>query len=419
MRTRTCTIAALLSMPALIPAARLTMLGQTAMVAPPVSIVLGAPRQLFQYNGPDAMGLFNVPDMHTAILQWPDKSYGVWITGNIGPVAGAVAELSTKDFLHFENAGPGGPRAEPVFAPSCREPTPPARGRGRAGRRGSAAAARGSADVGDCVENYDADYVGANTILTSASGKDLLMLYEAGNKSAGGEVIAHGWEYNVMALARSADKGRTWRREGVVLSGTDPKPTARTTVAQPGISEPGALVADGFIYLLYQYIANRASDDGPSVIQAARAPVSSDGIPGAWLKYFQGSFSQPGLGGQGTTILATANSGCTRPVEVWPARSSYLNAYVLTYLCNEGWFFSTSTDLVTWTAPTNFLPMAMWQSCQPMDWNFMLVTPGNPAGVIGQTGYVLFAHSDAKGLNCTGRFSPHMPWIRPFTFSQR
>jgi hypothetical protein len=79
----------------------------------------------------------------------------------------------------------------------------------------------------------------------------------------------------------------------------------------------------------------------------------------------------------------------------------------------------TIGDLVTWTAPTNFLPMAMWQSCQPMDWNFMLVTPGNPAGVIGHTGYVIYAHSDAKGLNCTGRFSPHMLWMRPFTFNQR
>jgi hypothetical protein len=226
------------------------MPGRSPTAASSVSITLGAPQPLFKYNSPEAMGLFNVPDMHTAILQRPDTSYGVWITGNIGPVAGAVAELSTRDFVHYENSGPGGARAEPVFAPSCRERATAARGHGRAGRRGSTGVARGGADAGDCRDNYDADYV-------------------------------------------------------------------------------------------------------------------------------------------------------------------------LTYLCNEGWFFSTSTDLVTWTAPVNFLPMKMWRSCQPMDWNFMLVTPGNPAGVIGQKGYVLYAHSDAKGLDCTGRFSPHMPWIRSFTFSQK
>jgi hypothetical protein len=170
--------------------------------------------------------------------------------------------------------------------------------------------------------------------------------------------------------------------------------------------------------MFYQYIANRASEAGPSVIQMARAPLSSDGAPGAWGKYYQGEFSQPGIGGQGSPILATEKSGCTRPVEVSPSRSTYLNAYVLTYLCNEGWFFSTSTDLVTWTPPTNFLPMTMWKACQPMDWNFMLVTPGNPAGVIGQTGYVLYAHSDSKGLGCEGGFSPHMLWVRPFTVSR-
>ena len=57
------------------------------------------------------------------------------------------------------------------------------------------------------------------------------------------------------------------------------------------------------------------------------------------------------------------------------------------------------------------------KSCQPMDWNFVLVTPGNQAGVIGQTGYVLYAHSDAQGLGCGAGFAPHMLWVRPFAFA--
>jgi hypothetical protein len=95
-----------------------------------------------------------------------------------------------------------------------------------------------------------------------------------------------------------------------------------------------------------------------------------------------------------------------------------LNAYVLAFLCNEGWFLSSSTDLVNWAPPTNFMPMKMWQPCQPMDWNYTFVTPGNQAGVIGQSGYVLYAHSDVKGLGCGNRFSPHMLWVRPFTFAK-
>jgi len=63
------------------------------------------------------------------------------------------------------------------------------------------------------LQNYDADYVGANSVIRASNGKDLLMFYEAGNKTIGNNTIGHGWEYNVIALARSTDKGITWKRE--------------------------------------------------------------------------------------------------------------------------------------------------------------------------------------------------------------
>jgi hypothetical protein len=384
--------------------------------APPVRITLGAPQQVFGFRQPNSLGLFNVPDMHTAVLQQPDKSYLLWITGNVGPAEGAIARLSTTDFLHYANAGPGTPaRAEPVLAPSCRAAV-----RAPRNPRNQANAPRGAAPAGSCQQEPDADYVGANAVIPAHAGSDLLMFYEAGNKSIGDMKIEHGWEFNVIARARSADGGRTWARQDVVLSGADPKPVRRTEITQPGISEPGAIVANGYIYMFYQYVPNDAADpDAPSVIQVARAPLANDGAADTWMKYERGSFSQPGLGGRGSPILPTGGtSGCTRPVEVWPARSTYLEAYVLLYLCNEGWFFSTSTDLVSWTPPAVFMPMKMWQPCRPMDWNYILVTPGSPGGIIGEQGYVLYAHTDARGLGCSGRFAPHMLWVRPFAFEK-
>jgi hypothetical protein len=172
--------------------------------------------------------------------------------------------------------------------------------------------------------------------------------------------------------------------------------------------------------MLFQYIPNENSEpEAPSVIQVARAPIAGDGMPGTWMKYYDGAWGELGLGGKGSTIVATGEgTECTRPVQVWPVFNTYLDAYVLTFLCNEGWFFSTSTDLVAWTTPTNFMRMQMWQPCEPMDLNFIFVTPGNPAGVIGQTGYVLYAHTDHKGVDCPDGFSAHELWIRPFTFSK-
>jgi len=382
-------------------------------------IVLDEPKQVFRFRRPDSLGLFNVPDMHTAVLQQPDKTYLLWITGNIGPSGGSIARLSTSDFLHYENAGPGTPaRAEPVMVPSCRTSLRSAPSRHPNDRQSVESDGGSRAPRSSCLQNPDADYVGANSVMTASNGKDLLMFYEAGNKSIGNTVIGHGWEYNTIARARSTDNGLSWKRDDVVLSGTDPKPTERTEVSQPGISEPGAVVANGFIYIFYQYVPNLASaPDAPSVIQVARAPLSGDGASGTWTKYYRGSFSQPGIGGLGSPVVATGGgTGCTRPVQVWPAFSAYLNAYVLAFLCNEGWFLSTSTDLASWTRPTNFMPMKMWQPCQPMDWNYTFVTPGNQAGVIGQAGLVLYAHTDAKGVGCSNRFTPHMLWVRPFSF---
>jgi hypothetical protein len=308
---------------------------------PSVSISLGTPQQIFHFGQPDAMGLFNVPDMHTGMLLQPDKSYLLWITGNIDPSSGSIVMLSTKDFIHYDNAGPGtSNKAGPVMAPSC---------------------LKGDSS---CRQNYDADYMGANSVINASISKDLFMFYEAGNKSIG-STQPNGWEYNVMALARSSDNGRTWTRQGVVVSGSDPKVNSVVTT-QPGVSEADAIIANGYFYMLFQYVPNLDSEpEAPSVIQVARAPLASDGAPGSWMKYYNGGWAQPGLGGKRETIVTTGKrSGCTRPVQVWPVFNTYLNAYVLTFLCNEGWFFSTTTDLVTWAAPTQFLNMPMWQSCQ-------------------------------------------------------
>jgi hypothetical protein len=338
--------------------------------------------------------MLGVPDQHTAIMQQPDGSYRVWIAGRFGEdaVEGATGLLTTTDFLHYAPVG-SVTTAPVVLAPSCRNPAP-----------------------ATCREEYDAEYAGADLMFPASNGSDLLMLYHAVTTSYGGRPAdpqAPGW--SVIGLARSADSGVTWTREGAVVSGADAKPDNPAPGGILGAVEPGAIVAAGYVYAFYAYFPNPdAADHGPPTIQVARAPLSGDAAAGTWTKYYHGSFgSQSGLGGLGSTVVPSV-SGLTRPAQPWPVFSSYLNAYVLSFVGEEGWFFSTSTDLVTWSVPSRFFasPAPLFSHGEEADENVILVTPGNPGQVIDQNGYVLYASTPAWGI------APHELWMRPFTFTQ-
>lgn len=132
-------------------------------------------------------------------------------------------------------------------------------------------------------------------------------------------------------------------------------------------------------------------------------------MPGTWIKYDDGFGVQPGLGGVGTSVVPLA-SNCTRSAQPWPVHSTYLNAFVLVFLCQEGWFFSTSTDLVSWTVPIQFFVEPGGEFQGPTDENVILVTAGNADQSIGQTGYALYAHTPNWGS------VSHELYMRPFTF---
>jgi len=328
-----------------------------------------------------------IPDQPITPMLQPDKSYRLFIaSGEIGGSRGGPSLLSTKDFLTYTPVAVNGKDAQPVFSPSCRDDSPP------------------------CADNYDAKYAGPDLVFPASNGTDLQMLYQGTTINFNGTHNGKAF-YSVVALASSSDNGLTWTRKGVVITGDDPKP-ANPKPGALGADQSGAIVADGYIYDFYPNFPNQPNSG--SAIEAARAPLTNDGVPGTWIKYYNGSFgSQPGIGGLGSQIVPSP-SACTRPAQPWLAFSTYLNEYVMTFICAQGWFFTTSTDLVNWNTPTQFFnsPEQEFSNGQETNENVSLVTPGNPGQVIGQTGYVLYASTPAWGK------APHMFWMRPFTFSK-
>jgi hypothetical protein len=342
-----------------------------------VSISLGAPQQLFHLRQLDALGMRGVPDQPLTPIQEADKSYRLFIAaGEIGDFRGSTGLISTKDFLTYTPVVGNRTEALPVLTPSCRFE-------------------HGEPGLASCRDNFDAEYAGVDHVFPSSNGRknNLLMIYQ-GTTATFGTTYSDDAFYSVVALASSSDNGVHWTRQGPIVTGSDAKPSTDPKNGANGADQSGAIVANGYIYDFFPYFSTKGGDEG---IQVARAPIDKDGKPGSWTKYYEGSFGfQPGLGGLGSMVAPTT-SGCTRPAQPWLAFSTYLNEYVMVFICSKGWFFSTSTDLVTWTTGTLFHSVQMFTKGNETDENPSLVTPGNAGQMIGESGYVLYGETPKWG----------------------
>ncbi len=124
------------------------------------------------------------------------------------------------------------------------------------------------------------------------------MIYHAENHEFAGQHYTTVPFYASIGLARSSDNGVTWTSTGQIISGMTPKPSTLPSRQALGAGNPSVIVAGGFIYVYFVDWNLTAPDS----IYVARATVSSDGAPGAWQKYYNGSFSQAGLGGLSTPV---------------------------------------------------------------------------------------------------------------------
>ena len=100
-----------------------------------------------------------------------------------------------------------------------------------------------------------------------------------------------GQTHKSMSLATSGDYGLSWHDLGQVITGTD-APTSNKNTGEGDCTFLNG--QDGYYYAY----CGRPRD---GAVIAARAPVSSPG-PGHWMKFFQGKWDQPGLGGDATSL---------------------------------------------------------------------------------------------------------------------
>jgi hypothetical protein len=309
-----------------------------------------------------AYGLIGGPDEALTSLRFSDGSTRVWMDSGELP-EGCSFVMSTKDFGSFEFLPKPEPNAVPVFDPTAPD-----------------------------TDAYDADYAGPNSVVPAANGRDLLMIYDSENHK-----FDSGWGigyYATEGIARSSDAGLTWQREGAIITSESVKPPSPPKYGA-GAGSASVVSVGGYLYAVFV-----EQGPGPRGLGLARAPLSSDGAPGSWRKYYDGSFSSDAQNHGPYTELLNPYVSAYFPNVTF---NTYLNSFVM--LLTSGNPFGgktnlvmlTSMDLIHWSSPRKLNPQ--WPANPGFGpWYVSLITPGTTSNEItGQTGYVYLSFAESGG----------------------
>jgi len=359
--------------------------------------------------------LQTLPDEHTTVMRLHDRSYRVFAASNTlesGTGRTGAVVLDTTNLVRFKRV--------PGFGD-----------RGDQGLVLSAASA-----FTDCTFSgpslFDQNYAAPGTVLhdpTLPRG-NMIMLYEA-EQHCDGTTFNHNF-YASIGFARSSDEGKTWPPPGPasmavrypILQVAGPKPVAPGS-ANAGNALPSGFAdavrhvclreepcpPDWFLYVTYTNTGNPAASppllpDG--YLRVARAQLGGS-EPIAFTKWYNGSWSGQGLGGNDSPV--TNSKGCGTAAAQLMAQISYnddLQLYLLTFVCvtvsngvttQGAWYFATATCLeqMNWTTPqlianSQFLaPQGVCSHGADFDgWYPSFMSPGHREGHTGLTGTVFF-----------------------------
>ncbi|WP_084728713.1 RICIN domain-containing protein [Streptacidiphilus neutrinimicus] len=141
-----------------------------------------------------------------------------------------------------------------------------------------------------------------------------------------------GTHYDAVDYASSTDHGATWTIQGHAV--TSPYSTKRgDTAAFPnstyyyGDGDPRLFVdyRSGYFYVFYMSrLVDKTGGWGGFQEHVARAPISKKMSSASWSKWYDGSWSQPGVGGAESDVIPSdgAGSGWVPPAEGYSPSTS-------------------------------------------------------------------------------------------------
>jgi len=212
---------------------------------------------------------------------------------------------------------------------------------------------------------FDNGYSGITSTVYDKKAKRLLAFYHAEDQ-VGMPKVSYNKDiqgaYWSIGMAVLNDGSRTFTKVGQILSPSVKK--ADVTHNHQGIGDV-CVIADSTNKYLYAYFTDltRKKKSKPAKVGMARCRIADGGRPGSWYKFYNGGFTEKGLGGMESPVVLPP---AAYPCDVYAPHVTYireLQKYVM--VCNVmvysdhekqqaekgGIYFCFSNDGIKWSEP--------------------------------------------------------------------
>ena len=212
--------------------------------------------------------------------------------------------------------------------------------------------------------------------------------------------------YGSIGAAVSHGGGRTWEKLGQVITSSVPKfQFSYEGQADSGADGPGLVLEKSGRYAYLYYTEHSRVDERGIVICMARADLSQgDPAPGAWHKYYNGEFTEPGIGGRDTPVITAEMRDDAEPMYPRVVYSPALQQYLMVLNVNfwreyldatgpehSGVFYALSDDGIRWSEPRRlWVDFALPQPGRSLSWEVTFL----PDDLAGDRGWLVYGYSE-------------------------
>lgn len=251
----------------------------------------------------------------------------------------------------------------------------------------------GSISIGSMKNTYD--YAAGGPVYKDPTSGALLMVYHA-EIWPGGNYAAF---YSLLGMAKSTDDGATWTDLGEIIR----LDINYATSGNPAMDLQGGsfVVKDGYFYVYYKEYPDTLATPHLAVARASVSSVVAAAVNTtnvvSWTKYYNGSWSEPGIGGHADNLWPGAPNDWE-----WSAVSynTYLQKFIFvtnqfTSLPSAYWtrmIYMDSSDGITWSTP-----QTLWEDAGHEDTYMTIVGLGKDPNTSGAQFYVYYNSSQWKG----------------------